>query len=246
MTDHHHHPLWRLLDKVYCINRDEQRWSRMKRRLDPLLPPGHLVRFTALTPEEDPRVSKVLPANESPIVRRTFASTLSHLDLWTQLQQQNRTQPTYSLLLEDDVFFRKDWMDVVYDFLTTASQLDPEWDMLQLNCAGFHDWQQGRRRAENLLLAGAYILSPRGVDYLIERFGALTPENAAVASDYRLCALQTRGHSYFYFPYLALQEFEDSLLAGFEQVHHQDHVKRLQAWQTQTYKPAFESLYDWI
>jgi hypothetical protein len=163
--------------------------------------------------------------------------------VWRLIQQKQSTK--HSIILEDDVFFRKDWMDVVYEFLLTVESFDPDWDMLMLNAQGFHDLEYGLRKAENMLLSGGYILSTRGLDQLLQWFGELNETTAQVSSDYRLLRLQQRDHSYFYFPYLALQEFGESFISGWDDAQGQDHVKNLRNWQETQYKQSFGHLYDW-
>lgn len=220
----------------------------METRLKPIVPNDKLVRFQAVT-ENDARIKQMFESTTSGQIKRMLGCALSHTDIWKLLRQSRHTKSTsplqFSLVLEDDVFFRKDWIQVTYEFLTTINTIDPNWDMLQLNAQGFHSWDQGLKPAQGLLLSGGYILSDRGIDHLLELFEELTPNSAQVSSDYRLLRLQQRGHSYFYFPYLALQEFQESFISGWDDAQAQDHVLNLRNWQETTYRQSFGHLYDW-
>ena len=68
---------------------------------------------------------------------------------------------------------------------------------------------------------------------------------ALIMSDYRLMKLQEQNHSYFYFPFLALQECWESVLAGTDDSKAQDHTLQLYQWQNTNYKPSFHHLYHW-
>lgn len=239
------HSLWELIDSVYVINCDENRWMRMKHRLEPIVPHEKLVKFQAIL-ETDIRIQQSFDPNTSGQIKRMLGCALSHADVWKMIKQkQPWSKKQYSIILEDDVFFRKDWMDVVFDFLSKIDDIDAEWDMLMLNAQGFHSWESGLRKATDLLLSGGYILSHRGLDCLIDLFGELNETTRQISSDYRLLRLQQRGHSYFYFPYLALQEFQESFIAGWGDAQSQDHVIILRTWQETKYKTSYGQLYHW-
>lgn len=248
------HPLWSIIDYVYVINCNKARWERMKERLDPIVPREKLVKFSSVT-EQDDRVKQVFDNSLPKRMMRMLCCALSHMDIWKIAQHRSRLQDfdeskdrvkQYSIILEDDVFFRRDWMEVVYGFLMTIDYFDPNWDMLQLNAQGFHDWTpHGLKKCDGMLLSGGYILSTRGMDQLIEWFAENNETTCKISSDYRLVRLQERGHSYFYFPYLALQEFEDSTIANDNDPEDQNHVRNLRTWQESNYKPTFGHLYDW-
>lgn len=236
-----------VVQQVFVINLDQcpERLKRISLQLQGL----DFARIKALLPEEDPRVvryvanyDKTHPEPASFQQRKLMANGLSHRDIW---EIQVREGLECVLVLEDDVFFRKDWVEQTVKRIKELNRVDPEWRMFMLNAEGFITWDQHGLRAiptnNPMLCAGAYVLNLRGAKVLYHRYqdDSFDP---FVASDYRLKWLQEQSQQcYFEFPLLAIQENFDSVIGG----KSQDHVLGIKKWHLENYKPHFGQLYDW-
>lgn len=181
------------------INLDDkpQRLARMEKRLAVL---GYSWRrFNAITPDRitQPFLERATPA--------MHACAQSHFAVWLEAQ---KAQSPYTLICEDDVMFRKDAAPVILRALQDIPQLDQEWHALFLNHSDAIDEHETWRPITHNATTGAYILSALGVNLLIEKFSA----GLWVADAMTGWWLQPLGHSYGYFPWLAIQEYADSSL----------------------------------
>jgi GR25 family glycosyltransferase involved in LPS biosynthesis len=134
----------------------------------------------------------------------------SHVNLWKYIY--NNKLP-YALILEDDACFDKDWKSKLDNFFKDIN--DPHWDLILLNssepCHPIHEWNLCREQ----YLAGGYIISFRGVKNILNLFN-----NYYYSSDWMTSRLQLYNHSYCYFPWLIIQEGNESTIGScFEEDH---------------------------
>lgn len=241
------------IDDLYCINLDRctERWTRMEKRLAPIC--NELgrsiesVRFRAQPATEDARVQRLGDGQPEPFsedLRRIVSISCDHAGIWEQADEDGHQRV---LILEDDVFFMRDWVNTTNECLERLDQEHPAWDLFMLNASGWiRSTERGLRKIEpdnGLVLAGAYVLSHRGLRKLVDRYGDVTTLPAELVTevvDHRLVWLQRAGQSFFYYPYLALQEFWESVGAT-----DQAHVQGLYQWQEHRYRPEFGRLYEW-
>lgn len=219
---------------VYCINLDRRpdRWQRMTRRLS-----GEGVsaeRFAGVTPN-DSRVSSLVDAvtEEPPLSPLAAACALSHRDVWTMALERGQRRV---MVLEDDVFFHRNWRPILEECLSRLDRESPDWDLFLLNACGSHAWTEGLFTASPaLLLAGAYVVNAPAMEMLTREF-----QTRCLEADFMLAWLQEkRKRSYAHFPYLALQEFLDSDVGGTDQ----EWVRHLRQWFREHYEPRFGHLY---
>lgn len=181
------------------INLDSQpaRLARMAKRMAVLGISWR--RFAAITPD---RVTAKFEKQFAPTAR---ACAQSHYEIWREMRDTNTP---YTLICEDDVMFRKDAADIITRAVQTIHEQDPEWHALFLNhsdALAVHDvWQ----RIEHNTGTGAYILSQCAAAILLDR----CVSGLSLADAMTGWWLQPLGHSYGYFPWLAIQEHHDSTI----------------------------------
>ena len=128
------------------------------------------------------------------------ACAQSHIDIWRFMVRENLE---YALILEDDACFDKTWQLTLDQFEEQIH--DTEWNVIMLNASEsmtpLHTWLPA---TEQYLTAG-YILSNKGARQLLEQF-----QGHFCGSDWMLTRLQLHGHSYCYFPWLIIQEGQES------------------------------------
>jgi GR25 family glycosyltransferase involved in LPS biosynthesis len=194
---------------TFCISlkKNEYRWIKMKDRFER---DGLRVKqWKAATPSDltDNFVDSITPFQK--------ACSQSHINVWKHIVKYSLP---YALILEDDACFDRNWQIRLQEFLDTNK--DPEWDAIFLNVAEptqpLYTWVPAK---DQCLLAG-YILSLKGAKAILEEF-----KNCFCASDWMTQILQRRGHSYTYFPWLIIQEGEDTLIGSNIEADHEK-VKR--------------------
>lgn len=139
----------------------------------------------------------------------------SHIRLWRHILDQNLP---YALILEDDACFDKNWRETLNLLTLKISESNSDkWDLIMLNasepCEPIHQWVPCK---EQYLTAG-YILSLNGAKKVLEMF-----QGQYYASDWMISRLQLYGQSYCYFPWLIIQEGNESTIgSGYKE----DHIK---------------------
>ena len=175
---------------IFCISLDS-RWPRMNERLERLEIP--CAKCTAYTPEKLEGVETLFEPRLNPGQR---ACSLSHWNLWRHIKEQGLP---YALILEDDILFAEGWKETLQNLPE-----DPEWDAFFLNAAEPLYPENTWLACQDQFFTGAYIVSQKGVEWLLNTYGAL-PE-----ADCMTWWLQRQGHSYSRFPWPCIQECEDS------------------------------------
>lgn len=126
------------------------------------------------------------------------ACTASHLNLFNHILLNNEE---VILILEDDASFRHDWKTIVNEKLKTIDRDDPDWDCLFLNISDeVHPLETWSKIYDQCLSAG-YIINKKGIKFILNHF-----KNLYYCIDWMTQILQSRGHSYSYFPWLIIQE----------------------------------------
>jgi len=182
-------PVW-VINLPTCTARLE----RMRRRLE-----AYGIPFTVSVAS--------LPGQEvgafDPTCRPTErACAYSHIRLWQKMVAEGIPA---ALILEDDIVFRHDWKAVTQAKLRSLHTEDPLWDALFLNSWNSHTQQERWHVCKDQWMAGAYILRLHAASWLLKSFSAQFSR-----SDSMTIALQAREHSYFYYPWLAIQEGSES------------------------------------
>lgn len=185
---------------TFCISLDH-RWSRMSTRLNGL---GiDFQRWTASTPDMVvDRFAGYLNGGQK-------ACGQSHVNIWRTIIER---QLEYAMILEDDAMFVEDWREKL-ELLSVVD--DPEWDAVFLNASEPIAPEDKWTVVRDQYLTGAYIISLRGAQCLLNWYA-----NEFASSDWMTSRLQTREHSYSYFPWLVIQEgLESTIGSGVEADH---------------------------
>lgn len=145
----------------------------------------------------------------------------SHINVWRHILEK---QLPYALVLEDDACFDKNWRQKLAVFREQIDDLD--WDALFLNVSEpiqpTHVWQP----VQEQYLTGGYIISQKGARKVLDLF-----EGYYGSSDWMTTRLQTMGHSYSYFPWLIIQEGDESTIGSGVDADHAKVVRCLGAIQ---------------
>ena len=178
---------------TFCISMDcaQDRWSRMTKRFDRF--DLRVGRWRARTPNNlTDRFADYMGGGA-----RACAQT--HVDIWRHIVA---TGLPYALILEDDARFDVDWRAKLDSFTAT------DWLAIFLNASESiepsHRWV---RVSEQYLTAG-YVLSAAGAKALLDMF-----KDCFYTSDWMTSRLQLSGPCYSYFPWLIVQEHEDSAIS---------------------------------
>lgn len=139
------------------------------------------------------------------------ACAQSHINIWRHIVENDLP---YSLILEDDAKFDKQWKKKLSDIKDTINA-DQDWHAIFLNVSEPMTPQNTWMKVQDQYLTGAYILSCNGAKHLLEMF-----KDKYAASDWMTTRLQLYGHSYSYFPWLVIQEGNESTIgSGYEEDH---------------------------
>jgi len=192
---------------TFCISLDV-RWPRMSARLDQL---GiECQRWNASTPDTVvDRFAGYLNGGQR-------ACGQSHVNVWRTIIERGLD---YAFILEDDAMFMTDWREKL-DRLSGVD--DPEWDAAFLNASEPITPEDTWTVVREQYLTGAYIISRRGAQWLLGWYA-----NEFAASDWMTSRLQSRGHSYSYFPCLVIQEGLDSTIGSGVEADHAKVVRCL-------------------
>jgi glycosyl transferase, family 25 len=188
---------------TFCISL-EKRWPKMKRRLDLLdLSATRFPAAVANTSDIEDHFYDYLNGGQRGCAQ-------SHIQLWRTIVNQNLP---YALIVEDDACFDKNWRQKLEQYSLTIE--DPEWDAVFLNVSEpmspLHQWQL----VQEQYLTGGYILSQKGAKKILALF-----EGYYGSSDWMTTRLQTLGHSYSYFPWLIIQEGDESTIGSGVEADH--------------------------
>lgn len=126
----------------------------------------------------------------------------SHINLWKHIV--NNKLP-YAFILEDDACFDIEWKNKLNRFYTEIN--DPEWDAIFLNASEPSSDIDKWIIADDQYLTGGYILSNKGANLLLNMFSSYYH-----SSDWMTSRLQKNKHSYTYFPWLIIQEGNESTI----------------------------------
>ena len=192
---------------TFCISLDA-RWPRMSARLDRL---GiEYQRWNASMPDT------VIDKFAGYLNGGQRACGQSHVNVWRAIIDRGLE---YALIIEDDAMFVNDWREK----LERLSEVDdPEWDAVFLNASEPITPEDKWTVVREQYLTGAYILSRRGAQCLLDWYS-----NEFASSDWMTSRLQTRGHSYSYFPWLVIQEGMDSTIGSGVEADHAKVVRCL-------------------
>ena len=193
---------------TFCISlaSHQERWEKMKQR------------FVVF----DMSVCRWL-ASVGPI--DTFHSELnagqigcaqSHISIWRHMVLH---EIEYAMILEDDACFDKSWQER----LATGLPEDSNWDALFLNVSEpIHPSHTWSKINGDQYLTGGYILSLRGAKKVLAMF-----DGYFYSSDWMTSRLQTHGHSYSYFPWIIIQEGNESTIGSGVEADHAKVVRCL-------------------
>lgn len=128
----------------------------------------------------------------------------SHYNIWKHMMHNNIE---YALILEDDACFDKHFFEKLEAFSIDIH--DQKWDALFLNASEKIDITNKWVLDKEQYLTGGYILSKRGCYKLLSMFFGWL-----YAADWMTTRLQLYNHSYSYFPWLIIQEGEESTIGS--------------------------------
>lgn len=141
----------------------------------------------------------------------------SHINLWKYIYHNKLP---YALILEDDACFDKEWKYKLDNFSKDIK--DPDWDLILLNASEpsypINKWILCKEQ----YLTGGYIISLRGVNKILNTFN-----NYYYSSDWMTSRLQLYNHSYCYFPWLIIQEGNESTIGSGVEADHKKVVRCL-------------------
>ncbi len=199
---------------TFCVNLASAtgRWETMTRRFKESN--IEAVRWEAASPAD---LGSYSYANYLSPAQRACAK--SHCDLWAH-QVSNKIP--VMMVFEDDAVLRNDFWKILLEKLETINVDDPEWDCLLLNAGEETSPKETWVHAKGQCLTACYILSLRGATELLR-----ISRSTLYASDWMTQILQRRGHSYTYFPWLVIQEENESSIRGVKTTPQWQKVVRL-------------------
>jgi len=190
---------------TFCISLESapERWERMETRFKYFN--MEATRWNASTPNTlTDTFHHYLNAGQR-------ACAQSHINIWRHMVQNDLP---YSLILEDDAKFDKQWKEKLSDIKDLIDK-DQDWHAIFLNVSEPITPQNTWMKVQEQYLTGAYILSYNGAKHLLENF-----KDGYASSDWMTTRLQLCGHSYSYFPWLVIQEGNESTIgSGYEEDH---------------------------
>jgi GR25 family glycosyltransferase involved in LPS biosynthesis len=139
----------------------------------------------------------------------------SHINIWRHIQATPNIE--YALVLEDDACFDKEWkkkLDNFYEDIENPVKRE-NWEMILLNASEPIHIKGRWVQVEEQFLTGGYIISQRGVKHILEMF-----HDSYASSDWMTSRLQMRWNSYSYFPWLIIQEGDESTIGSGVEADH--------------------------
>jgi GR25 family glycosyltransferase involved in LPS biosynthesis len=154
------------------------------------------------------------------------ACTQSHVEIMKDFLTNDKFE--YLLIFEDDMKLRHDFIEVVNKKLETIDKEDPNWDSLFLyTTEGLKHYSQANagipmdeedKKSMNVwrpirehYSSGAYILSKKGIQEIFSMFNDYSGYHK---SDWMTWCLQSRGHCYGIFPWIACIDESESCLVN--------------------------------
>jgi GR25 family glycosyltransferase involved in LPS biosynthesis len=201
-------------NNTFCVSMlsNEERWRKMERRLKNT--ELDAARWMAATPNNG-----LITDNFWDWLRPSQkACSQSHLYIWKHLI--NSRDLEYAFILEDDACFDINWKQKLQQFFTDIN--DPEWDIILLNASEPIEQKNKWVKVTEQLLTGGYILSKKGAKTMINQF-----ENSYAASDWMTSRLQLHGHGYSYFPWLIIQEGNETTIGSNIDADHEKVIRCL-------------------
>ena len=196
---------------TFCISlySKPERWEKMERRLKR----AHLegTRWPAAV-------------GGTPDIKDVFQTYLnngqkgcaqSHINIWRHIQSTPEIE--YALVLEDDACFDKEWKKKLEQFHEDIENQEKRtnWELILLNASEPIHIKDRWVQVEEQFLTGGYIISQRGAKHILEMFH----DNYA-SSDWMTSRLQMRWNSYSYFPWLVIQEGDESTIGSGVEADH--------------------------
>lgn len=186
----------------FCISLETsmERWNKIQQRFQ--IMDLQVSKWKAYTPDTifDNFAGYLNPGQKS--------CSQSHISIWRHIVEK---QLDYALVLEDDACFDLLWMDKLNSF-----QPPQDWHMIVLNCSEpiqpVFSWECIREQ----YLTGGYVLSLQGAKQLLQMFSGYFH-----ASDWMTVKLQEYGKSYSYFPWLIIQEGNETTIGSGVDADHQ-------------------------
>lgn len=193
-------------NNCFCISliNNEERWLKMEKRFQTI---GLEV---CRVPASIGGTSDISDTFNNNLNNGQIGCAQSHVNLWKHIYDN---ELSYALILEDDACFDKDWKNKLDNFSKDIK--DPYWDLILLNSSEssypINKWVLCKEQ----YLTGGYIISLRGVKKILNTFN-----NYYYSSDWMTSRLQLYNHSYSYFPWLIIQEGNESTIgSGVEEDH---------------------------
>jgi hypothetical protein len=210
---------------TFCISLESkpERWAKMQRRFQQFNMEVTKINAASASNPED-----IKDQFETYLNNGQKGCAQSHINIWRHVQA-NPDIP-YALVLEDDACFDKEWKEKLEQFTIDLSY-EPKrletWELILLNASEpiyhrEHLWSQ----VEDQFLTGGYIISQRGIAAILQMFHPIYS-----SSDWMTSRLQTRWNSYSYFPWLIIQEGDESTIgSGVEADHNKvlDCLKKIE------------------
>jgi GR25 family glycosyltransferase involved in LPS biosynthesis len=195
---------------IYYINLDSRKDRRenIEKRLSQFK--IKYKRKSAVTPD---KITIPFHQHAQHINNNEKGCTQSHIEI---IKDFLGSEDKYLMIMEDDIRFRKDWMEVINKKLTTINQDDPEWHCLflyttegikhySLSNQGipmdeedkklFHTW----RKIQEHYSTASMIFSKKGAQTFYSMFNEYT---GYFKIDWMTWNLQLKGHCYGIFPWL--------------------------------------------
>jgi glycosyl transferase family 25 len=150
----------------------------------------------------------------NPVVQ---ACAQSHVNLWKYILNNNID---YALILEDDACFDKEWKSKLDLFSLQYNDTDLLCIMLNASepMHKLYKWEECREQ----LLAAGYIITKKGCQSILNMF-----KNCFHTSDWMLSRMQNLGHCYCYYPWIIIQEGNETTIGSNIEADHEKVVRCL-------------------
>jgi GR25 family glycosyltransferase involved in LPS biosynthesis len=183
----------------FCISLYSQpdRWNKMENRFKQFN--LDVTRFKAVSELDEidiPFASHLSPTQKY--------CAQSHVNLWRHVIDKNIP---YILIIEDDACFDIKWKEKLDLFSTQIN--DPDLDAIFLNSSEPLELTDIWTIADEQYLTGGYVLTNKGAKLLLESFS-----KCYFTSDWMTSRLQKNRHSYTYFPWLIIQEGNETTIGS--------------------------------
>lgn len=184
----------------FCISllSNTDRWSKMEKRF------ATIGIDVSKIPASVGGTSDIIDHIDNGLNNGQIGCSQSHVKLWHHILDNKLP---YAFILEDDACFDKDWnnkLDMFFNYVN-----DPEWDLILLNasepCYPINEWTL----CENQFLTGGYIISLKCVKEILKMFS-----ECYYSSDWMTSRIQLNNHSYSYFPWLIIQEGNETTIGN--------------------------------